>query len=118
METMRLRAIQQPSRVEELLESYAASRRLVPADAYAIRSIDDLTPELRALVRRQDEEHAWRAWSDDRHVWFLSGELSLPLSRERRLPVLHIHRHDEEGRLEESGVWLNVRDTIWEQLRS
>jgi hypothetical protein len=115
METMRLRAIQQPSSVEELLESYASSRLLLPAEARRITELQELSPELRSLVRRmQGEEQAWCAWSDDRYIWFISGELSLPLSRERRSPVLHIRRYDEEATLQETGSWLLVRGLLWE----
>ncbi len=116
METMRLRAIQQPSHVEALLESLATGQGLVPADAYPIGGLTRLPPELRILVHRmQGEEIAWRAWTDDRHVWLLSGELSLPLSRERRCPVLQIRCYDEDARLLESAVWLQARGTTWER---
>jgi len=117
METMRLRAILQPSRVEALLEALAVSQRLVPADAYPVANAADLTPELRDRVRRMEtEDHAWRAWTDDRYIWFLSGELSLPLSRERGRPVLQIRRYGEDGQLQESGVWLQMSDRSWKQL--
>ncbi len=117
METMRLRAIQQPSRVEALLESFASSRGLLPADAYPVGGAEELTPELRTrVINMRQEDHVWRAWTDDRHVWFLSGELSLALSRERGRPVLHIRRYAEDGQLQDSGVWLQVQNRTWEQL--
>jgi hypothetical protein len=110
MDTMRLRAIQQPSRVEALLESFAVSGCLIPPDAQPPLDFDRLPREFPHLIRRSgDEVHAWRAWSDDRQVWFLLGERSLPLSRERGRPVLCISQYDEEASIPEAPTWLRSR---------
>jgi hypothetical protein len=116
MDTMRLRAIQQPSRVEALLESFAVSRRLIPPDAHPLLDFDCLPRELQHFIRRSGNEiHACRAGSDDRHVWFLLGELSLPLSRERGRPVLCISQYDEEARIQETAAWLRSHGDCWDR---
>lgn len=116
MDTMRLRTIQQPASVEKLLESFAATRIVLPADAYPLLDVDSLTAELKLLIRRtRDDERAWRAWSDDRHVWFLFGELSLPLSRERGRPVLRVSQYDEAARIQDTAVWLRGPGDTWER---
>jgi hypothetical protein len=116
MDTMRLRAIQQPSRVEALLESFALGQGLLPPAARPLFDFDDLPRELQLLIRRSGSDaHAWRAWSDDRHVWFLCGELSLPLSRERGRPVLRISQYDEEAQMLEAAMWLHSHGERWDR---
>ena len=39
METVRLRKIQKPSRVERLLEAFAESANMLPPDCYRIRDV-------------------------------------------------------------------------------
>jgi hypothetical protein len=118
MDTMRLRAIQQPSRVEALLESFAASGCLIPPDAQPLLDFDCLPRELPHLIRRSgDAVHACRVWSDDRPVWLLLGERSLPLPRERGRPVPCISQYDEEARMPEAPIWLRSRADRWDRRR-
>jgi hypothetical protein len=98
METKRLRAIQHPQRTTVLLESWALSEGFLPAQAYRIRTLKELSEPLRDIARRcNGGDSVWLAWTDGRRVWFLTAVLSLDLSRERGKPVLQIKVLDKAG---------------------
>jgi hypothetical protein len=106
METMRLRNIQVPSRVERLLESAISKAKLVPEDAYHVRDSQSLPIPLRELVERGDGKKAvWSAWKDGHRIRLFAGEMSMGMSRERGSPVLHITACTEDGQLNEAGCW-------------
>ena len=84
METMRLRSIQQPGRVDRLLELFIIGTNRVPQDAYHVRSPSGLSHDLRVIVQEAQQKHrAWSVWTDDHGTWLFTGEMSLALSRER-----------------------------------
>lgn len=50
----------------------------------------------------------WSCWAHEVRTWLFTAEMSLPLSRERGTPVLHIKRYSDEL-LEDSGTWTTTR---------
>jgi hypothetical protein len=117
VDTARLSALQrQPSQVDTLLESFVLSRSHIPVGTWRIFERSDLPGSLqRVAIRAQKVQHTWGAWTDDRHLWFYTAEMSLPLSRERGQPVLQINSYNEEGQIEESALWVSIRDGRWER---
>jgi hypothetical protein len=106
METVRLRRIQEPSRVENLLESYISRARILPDGAYQIRDRSALPARVQAIVSRAKAQgHVWSGWARGAHVWLFTCEMSLPLSRERGAPVLIVRLHNEDGEVVDSGTW-------------
>jgi hypothetical protein len=115
METIRLRAVQQPSRVERLLVAFASSSGVVAPDAYLLRDPRAMSAVLQSLIGEAEKQgHAWCCWADDsRRVWLLTGEMSLALSRECGSPVLDVKIYGEDGKLKESDCWLVDKDGKW-----
>jgi hypothetical protein len=114
METVRLRKFQQPSQVERLLEAFASSSGLLSKDSYQIRTARSLSPQLQRVVTRAAEKgHVWACWADSYHTWLFTCEMSLPLSRERGVPVLLVDQYDEAGELKDSGTWVSDQGGKW-----
>lgn len=112
METMRLRAIQQPSSVEKLLDSFVMDN--LPEGTRKLRDRSELSAILQRIVlKATKQEKAWSAWSNDHQIWLFVAEMSLPLSRERGLPVLQIDCYGEYGELMKSASWVRNRDDKW-----
>ena len=106
METLRLRRIQEPSRIERLLEAFIARAGIVPEDAYQIRNRSDLPNRVQPIVGRAIAQgHAWSAWARGVQVWLFTCDMSLPLSRERGAPVLTVRLQNEDGEVVDSGTW-------------
>ncbi len=116
METMKLRAIQQPCNTGELLDSFIVAEGRLPGDAHELIDERRLTPTLEKLAQRELEGGCvWRAWTDDRAMWLWACEVSLARSRERGLPVMDVRKYDESGSIEESGTWVRVRQNNWQR---
>jgi hypothetical protein len=116
METMKLRAIQQPGHAGELLDSFIRTVGALPDDSHPLTEQRQLTPSLEKLALRSlDEGQVWRAWTDDRAIWMWACEVSLARSRERGLPVMDVRRYDEHGAIEDSGTWVRVRKDSWQR---
>ena len=116
METMKLRAIQQPGHAGELLDSFIRVVGSLPGDSYPLTEERQLTPSLEKLALRSlDEGHVWRAWTDDREMWLWTSEMSLALSRERGMPVMEVRQYDEQGQMNSAGTWVRVRHDAWQR---
>jgi hypothetical protein len=114
METVRLRAVQQPSRIERLLVSFASNAAIVAEGAYLVRDPAAMTPEVqRVLTDAVRKGHAWCCWTDDAQVWLITGEMSLALSRECGSPVLDVQVYGADGTLKDSDCWLVDKDGKW-----
>jgi hypothetical protein len=114
METMRLRAIQHPSRVGELLDSFASSGAALPDRSRRIFERSELPVVLqRVVVQAARTEREWGAWTDEYRTWLFTAEMSLALSRERGTPVLDVSAYGEDGALLESGSWVADRQGQW-----
>ena len=117
METRRLRAIQEPSRVERLLEALVASCGLWPQDAYQLRDPRALPSQLKAVVAQVPQQgRVWACWANSYETWLFTAEMSLPLSRERGAPVLLVNRYDEKGELNDAGSWVSDPHGKWRRL--
>ena len=116
METLRLRKIQQPSQMERLLEALVTRAKIVPAEAYQIRDRKALPPALeRALAAGEPEGRVWGCWAHGSQLWLVSGEMSLPLSRERGAPVLNVRIYGEDGELRDAGTWVPDHHGKWQR---
>ena len=106
METLRLRRIQEPSRVETLLEAYISRARILPEGTHQIRDRRELPNRVQTIVSRaQAQGHVWSGWARGADLWLFTCEMSLPLSRERGAPVLIVHLYNEDGEVLDSGTW-------------
>jgi hypothetical protein len=114
METVRLRKIQQPSRVERLLEAFITRGDHLPPDSYEVHDRSTLPEALRKLAARATQQgRVWRCWACRSHAWLFTADMSLPLSRERGAPVLQVSSYDEHGALTDSGCWMVDRQSNW-----
>ena len=113
METMRLRHILAPSRLDMLLDALVCHSNLVPEGVSRTRDLGALSQDLRTLVTRATQRGlVWGCWERGPDTWLVLGEMSLPLSRERGLPVLRIELYTDEG-LKETGLWTADRKGNW-----
>jgi len=114
METLRLRRIQQPYRVERLLEALILRGEIVPQEAYQIRDLATLPGELQKIVAHATEDgQVWSCWAHDSHLWLFTCDMSLPLSRERGAPVLQVMLYGDDGGLRDSGTWTTDPQGKW-----
>lgn len=117
MQTMRLRAIREPSQVERLLESFI-QRLLERLQESHHRVLDtaSLSAGLRLVAQRARAEGlAWAAWTSAVRTWLFTAELCFERSRESGRPVLVINIYDETGRLRQGGAWLQDRAGSWQR---
>lgn len=106
METLRLRRMQEPSRVQRLLEAYVSRANILPEGSYPVRDARELPPRLKVVIARAlAQGHVWACWARTSQIWLFTCEMSLPLSRERGAPVVAVRGYDEDGELKESGTW-------------
>ena len=106
METLRLRRMQEPSRVERLLEAYISRAADLPDDAYQIRDASELPPSLRVTLSRAIEEGPmWSCWARGSQLWLYTCHMSLERSGERGAPVILVQVYGEDAELKGSGAW-------------
>lgn len=116
MQTMRLLAYQRPSRVEALLESLLQARWRLPGKARKITYRGELGSALQKIViKLQNTDRVWSAWTDEESIWFFTAEMSLELSRERGCPTLHIGSYGMNGKLRVWQLWACLNDGTWQQ---
>ena len=110
MQTLKLRKLQQPSAVDELLESYVEQANFLPGGSYQIRNRRDIPKELSAVLSHAIKNgRAWSCRSHTFRTWLFTCEMSLPLSRERGTPVLQVNLYGDDGGLKDSGTWIADR---------
>jgi hypothetical protein len=113
MQTNRLRKLQQPSRIETLLEALISRSDLLPAGAYQVRDVASLPQGLRRIANLATEKgRVWSCWAHSFRTWLFTGEMSLAMSRERAAPVLQVDLFDEDG-IKDSGQWTPDRAGKW-----
>lgn len=106
METLRLRRMQEPSRVQRILEAYVARANILPEGSYPLRDARELPARLKIVIARAlAQGHVWLCWARASQIWLFTCEMSLALSRERGAPVVLVRRYDEDGELKDSGTW-------------
>jgi hypothetical protein len=114
MQTMKLRALQQASRLELLLDSLVTSQNWVPPGARPITDRSELASALQKLaIKVAKSEGAWRAWEGYDGVRLFIAEMSLDLSRERGCPVLKVSYYTDAGRLQLYSLWVQLTDGAW-----
>lgn len=113
VETVRLQAIQSPSQIEKLLETLVAALGHVPPDARPVLSPAELPTRLQRHARRSVHNEGWRAWTDERQIWFVVGKVSPTISRQINDLALHVFFYDVRGNLIGSGVWTQQPDGRW-----
>lgn len=116
METLRLRRIQLPH-VGRLLDAYIARSDLLPKDAYQIRDPASVPASLRPILQEATRQgRVWSCWTNGADNWLFTCQMSLPPSRERGTPVLHVSRYDGGGALQDSGNWAADPRGLWRRL--
>jgi hypothetical protein len=106
METLRLRRIQEPSRVERLLEAYVSRSVTLPHGSYQIRDSRELPQTLRSVIAcATTQGETWSCWALGSHLWLFVCEMSLALSRERGAPVIVVRQYNEDANVTDSGTW-------------
>ncbi len=116
MKTTKLRTLQQPSRVEALLESLVKSQNWVPADAPRVTDRSELSSVLQELVAKTVKAGgAWRAWTSYDGIRFYVSEMSLELSRERGSPALTVSYYNDQGKLQQYSHWVQLADGEWQR---
>lgn len=114
METARLRAIQQPSRVERLLIAFALRSGVMPSDAYMIRDQKAMPAELQGVIfQAMRKERAWCCWKHSSRVWLLTCNMLLDLSRKLGSPALDVQLYGENGELKDSDTWVVDTEGKW-----
>ena len=114
METVRLRRLQQPSRLEKLLEAFVSRGGFLPKDCYQVRAPSALPSQLRRVLAGEIQQgHVWTCWANNFHTWLFICEMLLPPSRERGAPVLKVDLYNEAGELKETGTWVADREGKW-----
>lgn len=117
METIRLRAVQQPSRVERLLVALSANSGIVAEDSYLLRDQAGMPSVLRRIIAEAVQHgHSWCCWANDsRRAWLFTAELSLALSRECGSPVLDVKIYLEDGKLAGDDCWHVDGEGKWQR---
>jgi hypothetical protein len=117
-ETKRLRTIQKPNLCEQSVDACVRGRKMVPPDAVRLTTLSELTIPLRRQARTNAlaESAVWLAWSDADAIWFVTGTISLELSRERGRPVLQMRVYNRDGALDEALTCMNTTANVWERI--
>ena len=116
METVRLRTIQRPSRVERLLEAFVSHADILPPGCYRIRDPSALSSVLQQIITQATgNKLAWCCWTDDRSIWLVTAEMSLPLSRKLGKPVLQVSFYGTDGEPKDTGCWAPGEEATWQR---
>ena len=89
----------------DLLESFAADTGYMPVGACPVRAARDLPRVLLHFVRPDASNEAWRAWSHEHRVWFVTGRLSPEDTGAEDGAAVHVFFYNHMGNLLCSGVW-------------
>jgi hypothetical protein len=115
VDTLKLRGIQHPSKVDRLLESYIAGADTLPKNACQIRTVVAVPTPLHGLVMQAIKlGKSWSCWTrGSTQTWLFTAEMSLPLSRKRGAPVLQVKLYGDDGLLRESGTVTTDQSGKW-----
>ena len=117
VETLRLRRIQQPSKVERLLDAYISRSTGLPQGSYQIRDPSSVPSGLQQIVSQATEQgKVWSCWSaGSSDTWLFTCEMSMPLSRKRGTPVLQVCLYNNDGSLKDSDSWTTDPEGTWQR---
>ena len=113
-----LQARQRRPHIDRLLRSLVMTLRDVPDYASAVHDRGELSSKLQHVISDATKAgQSWCCWADSGffHIWLFIAELSLPLSRERGIPVLKVKCYREYG-LRETVNWAVDRQVRWRRL--
>ena len=114
METLRLRKLHHPSKVERLLEACILRSNILPKNSYQIRDPRSVPQGLQRILSQATEQGmVWSCWAAGSDTWMFTCEMCLSLSRERGAPVLHVSLHNKDGSLTDSGNWTTDALGTW-----
>jgi 2-methylcitrate dehydratase PrpD len=85
--------------LEDLLESFAADTAFMPAGASPVCAARDLPRALLRFVRPGARNEAWRAWSHEHRIWFVTGRLSPADAATADGAVVHVFFYNQMGNL-------------------
>jgi hypothetical protein len=86
METLRMRALEQPVRTERLLEAFVTRASILPKNAYRIRDPEALPVALqRVMFNAAQEGRIWMAWVRGHRAWLFTCQESASVSRDSRV---------------------------------
>ena len=106
METLRLRRMQESSRVERLLEAYISRAGNLPFGAYQLRDQKELPRSLRTILAQAVERgEVWSCWASGYRLWLFVAHMPFDRSREHGAPVIELRVYDENAELMDSGAW-------------
>ncbi|HEX4050224.1 MAG TPA: hypothetical protein VHY19_05035 [Steroidobacteraceae bacterium] len=113
MRTLTLRAMQQPSYLDVLLDTLVTQLHVIPEDADPIRDPNNLTPALVQIAREATHVgQSWACWANGRaQYWFFVAEMPLT----RGTPLVRIDQYDGKGELQSSSRWRCDNDDQWQQ---
>ena len=112
--TFTLSQVQQPARVERLLESYILHEANLPWGAYRMRSAATVPRELRGPIMQAVKlGRTWSCWTDGTQTWLFTAEMSLELSQEHGAPVLQVNLYSDDGSLRGSGTMMTNQAGKW-----
>ncbi len=107
METMRLRALQAPMPVGELLREIPGLASPLPPGTMEITTLGGLPAALQKKARDGEENgFSWIAFDYGRRSSLYLGEMALEQSREHGHPVLRVTEYGEDGQLRATHDWL------------
>lgn len=116
MSTLRLRTLQQPSRLERLLQALVMHERLVPEEAYQIRDPEGLPEPLQSVLRDPSEAgRVWASWARGEQMWLFTCRALTPLHLEQQSALLHVNLYEADGRLRDSGCWMRTAQEGWQR---
>jgi hypothetical protein len=89
----------------DLLESFATDTAYMPPGACPVRAACDLPRALLRFVRPGARNEAWRAWSHEHRIWFVTGRLSPAEAGGTDGTAVNVFFYNQMGNLLCSGVW-------------
>ncbi len=116
METIKLRTPQLPSQLELLLDSLVMNQHWVPADVPRVTDRSELSAASQKLaIKAVEADGTWRAWRSHDGIRLFIAEMSMELSRERGRPALKVSYYNDEGRLQQYSLWVQLTDGGWQR---
>ena len=118
-DTARLRGLGTFPRVQVLLGELITDQKLIPSGSQNVSNLDTLPGSLRASIQRAERQGgAWSAWTSERELFAVTGDVDASSSRMHAKPVLRVLLYDGKGRIIGSSKWLEVRPTRWTSCES
>lgn len=111
MRTLTLRAMQQPTYLDTLLDALVTQLGILPECTHPIRDPSNLPSALREIARTAVHVgKSWACWSDGPdQYWLFVAEMPLT----RGTPVLRLDQYNGTGDLRASSKWTCGDDDQW-----